>query len=264
MGGVDFDQQVARALERMYQTPDVVAQRSRVIQRMELRPGQSVLDVGSGPGLLAADLAECVGAEGEVIGVDRSDAMVAMARARCEERGLAQARFEVGDALALPCEDQSIDAAVSTQVYEYVADMKSALAELHRVLKPGASAFILDTDWDSLVWNTSDRERTRRILEAWDDHLADPHLPATLTPRLREAGFQVQQREVIPILNPDYHEHSYSAGILRAIHAFVPGHGDVTQIDADAWAEDLHALARQGAWFFSLNRYLFVATRPGR
>ncbi len=260
-GGIDFDEGVARALERMYGTPDVVGQRSRLLQRMELCPGQKVLDVGSGPGLLAVDLAECVGADGEVLGVDRSEAMVAMARARCEDRGLAQARFELAEATALPCEDASFDVAVSTQVYEYVADMKSALAELHRVLRPGGRVFILDTDWDSLVWHSSDRERMARVLCAWDEHLADPHLPATLATKLREAGFQVQQREVIPLLNPDFQEHSYSAGILRAIHAFVPGHAGVSQIEADAWAEDLHSLARSGAWFFSLNRYLFVATR---
>ncbi len=260
-GGVDFDERVARALERMYGTPDVVGQRSRLLQRMELVPGQRVLDVGSGPGLLVVDLAECVGDEGDVLGVDRSEAMIAMARARCEEQGLEHARFELAEATALPCEDAAFDVAVSTQVYEYVADMKSGLAELHRVLRPGGRVFILDTDWDSLVWHSSDRERQARILRAWDEHLADPHLPATLAPKLREAGFTVQQREVIPLLNPDFQEHSYSAGILRAIHAFVPGHADVTQIEADAWAEDLHALARSGAWFFSLNRYLFVATR---
>lgn len=264
MAGVEFDEGVARALERMYGTPDVVGQRSRVLQRMELRPGERVLDVGSGPGLLAVDLAQCVGAEGRVLGVDRSEAMIAMARARCAERGLDQTRFEQADAMALPCEDASFDAAVSTQVYEYVPDMKSALAELHRVLRPGGRVLILDTDWDSLVWHSSDRERMARVLCAWDDHLADPHLPATLAPRLREAGFLVQQREVIPLLNPDFQEHSYSAGILRAIHAFVPGHAEVTQIEADAWAEDLHALARNGEWFFSLNRYLFVASKPHR
>jgi len=259
--GIDFDEGVARALERMYGTPDVVGQRSRLLQRMELLPGQRVLDVGSGPGLLAVDLAECVGPEGEVLGVDRSEAMVAMSRARCEDRGVEQARFELAEATALPCEDGSFDVAVSTQVYEYVADMKSALAELHRVLRPGGRVFILDTDWDSLVWHSSDRDRMARVLRAWDEHLADPHLPATLGGKLREAGFTVQQRDVIPLLNADFQEHSYSAGILRAIHAFVPGHAEVTPIEADAWAEDLHALARSGAWFFSLNRYLFVATR---
>lgn len=261
-GGIDFDENVARALERMYQTPDVVGQRTRLLQVMELRAGDRVLDVGSGPGLLSAEIAASVGSEGLVYGVDQSEAMVAMARARCQERELDQVRIEVGDATQLPCEDAQFDAAVSTQVYEYIPDVKSALAELRRVLRPGGRVYILDTDWDSVVWNTSDRERMQRVLRAWDDHLADPHLPATLSERLRSAGFLVQQREVIPILNPEYQPHSYSAGILAAIHGFVPGHRGVTQLEADAWAEDLFSLGRSGAWFFSLNRYLFVAAKP--
>ncbi len=262
-GGVDFDEGVARALERMYQTPDVVGQRSRLLQVMELQSGQQVLDVGSGPGLLAVELAATVGSTGRVRGVDQSEPMVRMAAARCEAADQDWAEFEVADATELPYGDAEFDAVVSTQVLEYVPDVKAALAEAWRVLRPGGRVFVLDTDWDSLVWHSSDRERTARVLAAWDEHLAHPHLPAFLSPWLRDAGFVGLRREVIPILNPEWHDHSYSAGILRAIHAFVPARAGVTQIEADAWAEDLYALARNGSWFFSLNRYLFSAFKPG-
>lgn len=256
---IAFDDRVARALERMYQTPDVVGQRSRLLQALALRPGEHVLDVGVGPGLLAGDMAATVGEKGHVAGVDQSEAMVAMARTRCEAWPWTD--FQLADATALPFEDGRFHAATATQVYEYVADMDAALAELARVLAPGGRAMILDTDWDSLVWYTGDRGRMRRVLEAWDEHLHDAHLPATLDRRLRDAGFHVERCEVIPIVNPSLHPHCYSFGILAAIQGFVAGRRGVDEEEAAAWAAELRALGESGDYFFSLNRYLFGARR---
>ncbi len=259
-GVIEFDEELARHLERMYLTPDVVAQRARVLQAMELRSGDRVLDVGVGPGLLAHDLACCVGPDGRVAGVDTSPAMLAMTRDRCAEQDWTD--FQLADATELPFEDEGFDAVVSTQVYEYVSDIDAALAEAWRVLRPAGRLFVLDTDWDSLVWRSRDRARMERVLRAWDEHLAHPHLPAFLGGRLREAGFQIERREIIPMFNPEFHPHSYSAGILGAIQAFVPGRAGVTQEEADAWALDLRELGAAGDYFFSLNRYLFVAVKP--
>ncbi len=88
--------------------------------------------------------------------------------------------LRVGDVAALPYADHSFDAAVCTQVYEYVPDIDRALAELYRVLKPGARAVIVDTDWESCVWHSSDQARMRRMIEAWDRHCPHPQLPRTL------------------------------------------------------------------------------------
>jgi SAM-dependent methyltransferase len=68
----------------------------------------------------------------------------------------AETRFEHADACALPFQDESFDAVVCTQVYEYVQDIAKALSELVRVLRPSARALVLDTDWDSIVWHSGD------------------------------------------------------------------------------------------------------------
>ena len=59
-GGLEFDEETSRKVEAVYQTPDVVAQRRRVLKALELRTGEQVLDIGSGPGLLAYEMAVCV------------------------------------------------------------------------------------------------------------------------------------------------------------------------------------------------------------
>ena len=172
--------------------------------------------------------------------------------------------IQIGEATELPYQDGIFDAAVATQVYEYVSDIDLALDELYRALRPGGRAFIVDTDWSSIVWNNSDPGRMRRVLGAWDEHLSDPHLPATLTPKLKRAGFQVVTRDVNPMFNPEYSPDSYSAGILQGIQAFVPGRRGITKTEADAWAADLTDLGEAGEYFLSLNRYLFMVVKPGR
>jgi arsenite methyltransferase len=258
---IDFDSAAAKSLERVYQTPDVLAQRARFHQLLSLRPGERVCDVGVGPGLLSFEMAQTVGQRGHAAGIDQSEAMLEMTRARCSD--LAWTDFQQADATELPFPDESFDAVVSTQVYEYVADMKSALAEVHRVLRPGGRVLILDTDWDSVVWNTDDRARMQKVMLAWDDHLHDPHLPATLGPKLTAAGFSVHLREVIPLVNSAFQTNCYSFGISAAIQGFVADRGEVSADEAAAWRDEFATLEAAGAYFFGINRYVFGAIKPG-
>jgi SAM-dependent methyltransferase len=254
---LQFDEEASRRVEATYMTPDVVEQRRIVLASLDLQPGEAVLDVGSGPGLLAADMAAAVGPEGTVHGIEPSESMLAIAARREAAAGSAALAFGPGDAGALPFADASFDAVVATQVYEYVEDVATALAEVRRVLRPGGRLLVLDTDWGSVVWRCHDAERMHRVLAAWDEHLADPHLPRRLTGLLEDAGFTLTERAAVPILNAGYDRHTYSAGLIGFVSSFVPGHHGLTEADATAWADELVALGRH--YFFSVNRYVFAA-----
>lgn len=259
---IEFDDAAAKAVEAMYLTPDVAGQRTRVIDMLSPKPGERILDVGVGPGLLAQDLARLVGDTGQVTGLDVAPAMIKMARTRLA--ALPQAACVTGDAGDLKFDDGTFDAAVSTQVYEYVADMPKALSELRRVLRPGGRALILDTDWRSVVWHSSDEVRMARVLACWDGHLADPHLPAKLGPLLGAAGFQVLRVEIVPMLAAQWQPVSYAAGIMRAIHGFARNNGETQGLpagDVQAWYDDQLRLMERGEFFFSVNRYAFLAIR---
>jgi ubiquinone/menaquinone biosynthesis C-methylase UbiE len=257
--GLQFDETISRKVEALYLTPDVVAQRCQVLKALELKQGERVLDIGSGPGLLAYDIAASVGREGRVCGIDISEDMLTMSRRRCGDQSWTE--FQWADATKLPYPDDSFDAAVSTQVYEYVADVPTALAELHRVIRSGGRAVVVDTDYGSLVIHTANEARMELVLSAWNEHFAHGRLPRILSRQLRDAGFAIRHRDVIPMFNPEYHEHTYGRRLLGIMASFVVGRRGVSQAQADAWLSEFAELSKQGQFFFSLNRYVFVADK---
>jgi SAM-dependent methyltransferase len=254
-----FDDATSRRVEAAYTSPELIAQRRATLAMLGLQPGERVLDVGAGPGFLAAEMAAALGSGGHVLAVVPSDTMRALAQARELPAGAAPVEHHAGEATALPAPDGDVDVVTSTQVYEYVADLPAALAEAHRVLRPGGRLFVLDTDWDSLVWHSSDAPRMQRVLTAWDAHLVDPYLPRRLPRLLRAAGFDEPEVQVLPLLRVGWDEGSFAAGMTGLIEAFVPGRGGVDAAEAQAWAADLRGLGPDA--FFSLNRYLFLARR---
>jgi arsenite methyltransferase len=254
-----FDEATSRRAEASYLTPDIVEQRRIILAALNLAPGEDVLDVGSGPGLLAADMSPLVAPGGSIAGVDPSESMLAIARGRAGAIDSAPIEYRSGEATSLPGADEAFDAVTSTQVYEYVADVPAALAEAHRVLRPGGRLLVLDTDWDSIVWRSSNDDRMRRVLRTWDEHLADPHLPRRLPGLLTAAGFTIARCSAIPLLNIGYDANTFSAVLIDFVTAFVANRSSVTSDELAAWAQDL---VGQGAdYFFSVNRYLFLAVK---
>lgn len=268
--GLAFDPEMSAQLEAQYTRPAMVLRRAKALEHADPRLGESVIDIGCGPGFLTADLGAGVGADrsddhpaaaaaGSVLGIDQSEAMLALAKRRCAAQP--RIRIEAGDAADLGGEDARFDLAVSTQVLEYVADIDRALREIARVLKPGGRAMLLATDWRSTAWHSSDDARMDRMLLAWEDHLAHPALPRTLRRRLVDAGFSVRRIERHSILEGADDRTGYSAMLIGAIGAFAPGRHGITEDEAKAWAEDQAGLREQGAFHFSLGQYFFCAER---
>jgi len=260
-GGLQFDEETSRKIESTYLTPEVVAQRRHVLKALELRSGERVLDIGSGPGLLAFEMAASVGNEGRVCGIDISEDMLTISRKRCADQTWTE--FRRADATELPYPDDSFDAAASTQVYEYVADVPAALAELHRVMRPGGRVVVLDTDYGSFVIHTENGTRMQRVLSAWNEHFRHAGLPRTLSRQLRDVGFTIKERGVIPMFNPEYEENTYGKHLLGIMASFAVGRQGVSKEEADAWFAEFAELGRQGKFFLSLNRYFFSAIKLG-
>jgi demethylmenaquinone methyltransferase/2-methoxy-6-polyprenyl-1,4-benzoquinol methylase len=133
--------------------------RARAADLAALLPGQSALDVATGTGDLAVELKRRVGPAGEVIGSDFSERMLELARAKAPEL-----RFEHGNALALPYEDDSFDAATVGFGARNFSDLPQGLREMARVVKPGGRVVILEI-------TTPERPPLSLFFRLWFDRL---------------------------------------------------------------------------------------------
>jgi SAM-dependent methyltransferase len=130
-----------------------------------LRAGQSLLDVGCGPGTITADLAERV-APGRVIGVDRVEDVIAQARTERVDARSTAPLYSVGDAYALPFVHAAFDVVHAHQLLQHLTQPVSALCEMRRVLKPGGLLAVRESDYGCKAWAPDDM-RLRRWLELY-------------------------------------------------------------------------------------------------
>jgi arsenite methyltransferase len=179
MSGLTYSGKAAEKLIAAYQTPEMMRQRDTTLQRLSLTPGERVIDIGCGPGFLCESIAAAVGPTGRVVGIDISEELIDFA---IKDKSSGSIEYRVGSAINLPAKPAQFDVAVSTQAIEYVADADAVLREMFRVLRPGGRAFVVDTDFDSWIWQVTDVARMAQVMKAWETHCADPRLPRTLIP----------------------------------------------------------------------------------
>ena len=259
MSGLEFTKEAAKRLEKTYLTRDVVAQRLETIRQLDLSRGESVLDIGCGPGYLCESMAEIVGHHGAVVGIDISTDLIALCNRRKASTWLS---YAIGEATKVNQADASFDVVVCTQVAEYVPDVDRVLSEAFRVLKPGGRTIFVATDWDAVVWHSENPERMALVMKLWEEHCAHPHLPRSMACRLVNAGFRFDGASVFPILNLQCDDDSYSKGLAQVIRDFVARKKGISADDLNEWHGEFERLSEAGRYFFSSNRYIFKASKP--
>ena len=150
-----------------------------------LKPGETVLDLGSGAGFDAFLAAPAVGPAGQVIGVDMTPAMVTKARANAETGGYTNVDFRLGEIEHLPVADACVDVIISNCVINLSPDKPAVFAEAFRVLKPGGRLAISD-----VVASADLPDEIRDDLALYSGCVAGATLVTHLEHMLAEVGFE--------------------------------------------------------------------------
>lgn len=257
-----FDAAMVARLEKLYASPQVVAQRVKFREFLAARPGEVGLDVGCGVGHLACELAREVSPGGRIIALDNSPDMLRAAQARVDEERLGHCvETHFGDAVSLDLPDESVDFVVGVQVYSYVKEAPRAIGEAARVLRKGGRLAVLETDWGMCIYESKDPALTRRIVDGRAAHFAHPYLPRQLHRLFRAAGLSLARFGVHPIMETHYDPDSFGAGLVGIARDAAVQYGGINAADADAWAADIQSRKDPGEYFFCTNRLIFVATK---
>ena len=150
----------------------------------ELKPGETVLDLGSGGGIDVLLSARRVGPTGKAYGLDMTDEMLALARENQRKAGATNVEFLKGEIEAIPLPDNSVDVIISNCVINLSADKDRVLAESYRVLKPGGRVAVSD-----VVVRGEVPAAIRRSVELWIGCVAGALEEQEYRDKLAKAGF---------------------------------------------------------------------------
>ncbi|MBE3590349.1 MAG: class I SAM-dependent methyltransferase [Firmicutes bacterium] len=117
---------------------------AKVLEVLGVRPGETVLDLGAGPGYLTLPLAEAAGPDGWVWAADISEDALELLRQRAQEAGLANVRTLKAEETRIDLPDGAVDRALMVNVLHELSDARASLAEVRRVLKPGGALLVVD------------------------------------------------------------------------------------------------------------------------
>ena len=253
---------LATRLERRGKAADEMAAREAYLGLLEIAPGERVLDVGCGSGVVTRDIARRVGSAGRAVGVDPSPGLLTVARDLARDAGLGDhMEFREGTAHRLPFPDGAFDALVCVTVLAHVPAGEAAIPELVRVVRPGGRVGVFDLDTDMTTFTHPDRELTRRIVAAASDATAvNGWLSRQLPALFQRAGIvDVQARGFFP-LETDLK--SFYGNMAERSAEVAATTGAITDAERRTWLDAFHQQGARGP-IVAGRLHIFVWGRKG-
>ncbi len=248
-------------LDRMNGSPLIQQVKRQILEVRPVGEGDHVLDVGCGLGHEVFRLAELVGLQGRVTGIDANSAMITEARRRPAGRTLPIA-FEVGDARHVDFPDNTFDLCRTERVLGYLDRPEAALREMARLARPGGSVLAFDFGSDQTVVDAPDPALTRRIAEVLDAAVPHPWIGRQLFGLFRRVGLRDVRVVLHVICLPGaagfaIYQQLDQGTIDRARQV-----GQVTAEEVAAWRGALERAGETEMFFTAVPGFIAVGDKP--
>jgi len=242
--------QMIATLDELAGDPFLQRVAARSLELLHVGPGMRVLDVGCGPGALLPALAQLVGAEGRVVGLDYAAPLLETARERVEAAGVGE-RVELvaGDAHRLPFADASFDAVHVERVLMHLEDPDAAIREMRRVTRPGGWVVAAEPDSGGVrIDHATDPEGMALISDRDLQQFRNGAIGLELYRRFARAGLVERLAEPMATFMTDYEDVGADGDRIAA--AELVAEGAISRERADAVLAELHEATARGefAW----------------
>lgn len=237
--------------------PDIIEQWRFYFSVLRPEDGDIIIDIGCNTGDAERLLLREYPKIGKVVGVENDQKRYECALAKWERDGKpAQFELKLADAQGLPFPDNHFDRVLCVETLEWVRKPRLALQEMRRVLKPGGSAVVIHSDFDTQVFNCTDKRLCRKIVNAFADPGPNGQIGRELYGLCKNAGFQTVQPTVYPLINTEWIPNSYAYKVAHMMGDWLTKKSLVPKDELERWIADLAAQYSGGSFFYSINRYI--------
>jgi ubiquinone/menaquinone biosynthesis C-methylase UbiE len=254
--------QMAAFLEERSRTPDAQAVNAALCNILDPQPGQRILEVGCGSGVLCRLIAPQLQPAGEMLGLDISPHFVEQASKYALQSGVASLiKFETGPAESLTYPNDSFNSALAARLLLHAKDPDAVVREMARVVKPGGRIIVMDWDFDTVVVDHPNRDLTRRLL-TWrsDHHGGDNWSGRQLWRRMTTAG--LQRLTIHPLVTVAHGEaDGLTQSLWRAAQVSRDG-GAISPEEHDDWVLDIKDRIQAGTFFASIVYFIVKGFVP--
>jgi 2-amino-4-hydroxy-6-hydroxymethyldihydropteridine diphosphokinase len=224
------------------------------------KPGERLLEVGSGTGFLCRMIAPALLPGGCITGMDISPEFARHAQLYAQEAGLSEAIiFETGKAESLPYSDGTFDGSFASRLLMHAADPDRVVHQLARVVRSGGRVVLMDWDFETVTVDHPDRALTRLLLH-WrtDNHGGDNWSGRQLWRRAVQEG--LTDLEVTPVVTVAHTENDgLTQSLWRAAEVARNG-GGISAKEHDTWVEKLKQRLADGTFFASIVYFIVKGT----
>ncbi len=227
---------------------------------LEVGKGDSVIDVGCGTGDDVRAIAEIVGENGRVVGVDGSSTMIEEAKRRSQGLNLPTG-FYVGDAENLEFPDNSFDCCRVERVLQHLHNPQQSLMEILRVAKQGARIVIVEPDYGSIKIEGANPAITDKLIKRRCSHFRSPQIGMQLPLLYKRLNLVKIAVKVTQVVNDNFEDDHEKFLLSKYVEPAVTM-GVVSAQEGSKWIKDLKRAADEGNYRHTISLFLASGRKP--